>query len=93
MNKDALVNALSGGDLRSNQGSRLVAARIKSNRSFDVLLPLLFHSNRLVVMRTADAIETVTQAHPEYLDSHRDKELGLLQHTTHIELIPQCTYS
>lgn len=59
--------ALAGGDLRSIGNSDRVVSEIRNQADFDVLFKLLFHADRIVVMRAADAIEKITIDHPEYL--------------------------
>lgn len=68
---------LTGGDLRSIAKSNQVAGSITSQKAFDELLGLLFHSDRLLVMRAADALEKVTALHPEYLSRHKQALFSL----------------
>ena len=68
---------LSGGDLRSIGKSNEAVQLIRDQKSFDKLFGCLFHNDRLVVMRTADAIEKITIEHPEYLLIHKKKILEL----------------
>lgn len=62
---------LSGGDLRSIGNSNAVVACIGDQRDFDELFECLYHRERIVVMRAADAIEKITRNRPEYLAKHR----------------------
>lgn len=78
--------ALSGGDLRSKGGSDAVAASVKSRSDFDALFALLFHENRLMAMRAADAAEKLTVSRPEYLKGHEESLWRLLGLATHKEL-------
>lgn len=73
-----LEELMKDGDLRSLSHSEEVLAMIRDNQSFDELFELLFHKLRLVVMRTADAVEKITREHPEYLGSHKNEILELL---------------
>ncbi len=73
----AFVKILSGGDLRSIGKSNSVIKQIRDQNSFDKLFGCIFHKDRLVVMRTADAIEKITIEHPEYLLKHKKKILEL----------------
>lgn len=68
---------LSGGDLRSIGKSNEAVQQIKDQMSFDKLFSCIFHEDRLVVMRSADAIEKITIEHPEYLFKHKNKLLEL----------------
>lgn len=82
----SLSNKLKGGDLRSIGNVSTIIAEVSDQKKFDDLFEDLFHPERLIVMRTADAIEKITIAHPEYLESHKDKLLELLNTANHIEL-------
>ncbi|MBV6439950.1 MAG: hypothetical protein EPGJADBJ_01608 [Saprospiraceae bacterium] len=65
---------LSGGDLRSIGNSDLVVANVRNPHDFDELFEYLFQPDRLIVMRTADAIEKITVHRPEYLKKHRQSK-------------------
>lgn len=75
-----------GKDLRSNKRNKLVIERIQDQHAFDELFSFLFHHERPLVMRTADAIEKITKAHPEFLSIHKEQIFRLLQSADHIEL-------
>ncbi len=62
---------LKGGDLRSIGRVDEVVSEIKDQQDFDILFQGLFHTDRTVVMRTADAIEKITLRNPSYLASHK----------------------
>jgi hypothetical protein len=62
---------LSGGELRSIRQSGVVVSKITTQNDFDELIHFLFHNNRLIVMRAADAIEKVTIKSPQYLYKHQ----------------------
>lgn len=68
---------LSGGDLRSIGKSNAVIDKIRSQKDFDDLFEYLFHADRIIVMRAADAIEKITVNNPKYLSRHKKKVLGL----------------
>lgn len=68
---------LSGGDLRSIGQSNKVASLIDNQIKFDKLFQLLFHPDRKIVMRTADAIEKITIPNPNYLKSHKKAIIAL----------------
>lgn len=71
------VNILSGGDLRSIGKSNSVASLIVDQQDFDELFKLIFHDERLIVMRAIDAIEKITIKHPNYLNKHKKKILEI----------------
>ena len=77
---------LKGGDLRSIGKSNYVVSLIKDQEGFDELFKQLFHANRIVVMRAADAIEKITINSPDYLIKHKSKILKLLDTAKNIEL-------
>jgi hypothetical protein len=81
-----LANKLKGGDLRSIGNANAILPEITNQQKFDELFSGLFNADRLVVMRSADAIEKITISHPEYLKSHKKELLELLYTATHIEL-------
>jgi hypothetical protein len=81
-----VLSKLKGGDLRSIGKANTLITEITNQRKFDELFKGLFNNDRLVVMRSADAIEKITIEHPEYLDSHKNALLELLQIANHIEL-------
>lgn len=67
-----LETILNGGDLRSIGQSNTVVTLIDSQNKFDELFKLLFHPDRKIVMRVADAIEKITLTHCQYLKAHKD---------------------
>ena len=72
-----LQQLLSGGDLRSVGNVDSVIAQIKSQEDFDELFLYLFHPDRLVVMRAADAIEKIAAEKPSYLMKHKNQIIEL----------------
>jgi hypothetical protein len=81
-----LSKALAGGDLRSIGKSNSIILTIKNQKDFDTLFRLLFHSDRLVVMRAADAIEKITLEKTHYLKKHKKEIIGLLDAAKNKEL-------
>ena len=77
---------LSGGDLRSIGKSDTIVLNISSQENFDQLFKLLFHADRIVVMRAADVIEKVTINHPQYLAIHSKELLNLCKIAENKEL-------
>lgn len=86
MNSVDFEKILAGGDLRSIGKSNSLVNRIKNQTEFDALFQCLFHAERLVVMRAADAIEKITLQKPEYLAKHRKKIVALCNHANNKEL-------
>lgn len=80
------VYLLKGGDLRSIGQSNNVVSVIDNQQRFDELFQTLFHSDRKVVMRTADALEKITVNQPEYLQKHKNEILKLCHTAKNIEL-------
>lgn len=82
----AFEQFLSGGDLRSISGSNWATLHVKNQNSFNQLFRFLFHNNRLVVMRCADAIEKITRTHPQYLTPHSKQVIQLCGQAKNKEL-------
>lgn len=80
------IDILKGGDLRSTGQSNKVVSLIKNQESFDGLFKEIFNVDRIVVMRTADAIEKITVNHPKYLGHHKRDILQLCNTAKNIEL-------
>ena len=72
-----LTGLLSGGDLRSIGQSNHVVGLIKNQADFDNLFQFLFHENRLIAMKAADAIEKITVSTGGYLTKHKHKLIRL----------------
>ena len=77
---------LKGGDLRSIGQSNKVVSLINDQQSFDGLFQQLYHVDRKVVMRAADAIEKITVNNPDYLKQHKNDILKLCNTARNIEL-------
>ena len=75
---DNLIKYLDGGDLRTIAGANKIVSLIKTQDDFDKLFQYLFSDDRLIVMRTADAIEKITTKHPEYLKKHKQEIINLM---------------
>jgi hypothetical protein len=82
-----LEKLLSGGDLRSIGRSGSVISKIKRQCDFDELFGYLFHHDRIVVMRAADAIEKITLTKPEYLKNHAQEIISLCGKAKNKELM------
>jgi len=61
---------LKGGDLRSIGQTNEVVNEVKNQLDFDILFEGLYHQDRKIRMRTADAIEKITVLTPTFLASH-----------------------
>lgn len=77
---------MQGGDLRSPGHSEEVIRLVKDRHSFNEVFALLFHEDRHVVMRTADAVEKISREHPYYLQSQKEEILKLLESAHEKEL-------
>jgi hypothetical protein len=81
-----LERLLSGGDLRSIGKVDSVISKIHSQGDFDELFHCMFHQDRIVVMRAADAIEKITIDAPSYLAKHKKEILALCETASNKEL-------
>ena len=77
---------LAGGDLRSIGKSNSVILKIHDQNDFDELFQCLFHPDRIVVMRAADAIEKITIIKPQYLNNHKKEVIEICKTTGNKEL-------
>ena len=77
---------LKGGDLRSIGKANVIVKEVTNQSDFDALFMGLFHTDRKVVMRTADAIEKITLTKPMLLNNHKKEVLELFFSAKHIEL-------
>lgn len=85
--KTAFHKILSGGDLRSLGKSNSVLSKIQTQKDFDELFQCVFHEDRLVVMRAADAVEKITTNNPQYLTNHKEEIFELFSVAKDKELI------
>jgi hypothetical protein len=77
---------LSGGDLRSTGESNSVVLAVHDQNDFDKLFKCLFHKDRIVVMRAADATEKITVKHSPYLSKHKNALIELCHSAKNKEL-------
>jgi hypothetical protein len=68
---------LSGGDLRSIRKSNAVVLKVHNQNNFDKLFKCLFHEDRIIAMRAADAIEKLTREFSSYLTKYKKALLEL----------------
>ena len=80
------AHLLLGKDRRSIGKADNVVNLVTNQSSFDELFGLLFHHERTLVMRAADAVEKVTRERKQFLFPHKNQILSLLRSTIHIEL-------
>lgn len=80
------AHLLLGKDRRTIGKADNVADLVVDQDSFDKLFALLFHHERNLVMRAADAVEKVTRKHKQFLEPHKNQILSLLRSAIHIEL-------
>jgi uncharacterized protein with von Willebrand factor type A (vWA) domain len=83
---NTFIKKLSGGDLRSIGSVDAIVKQVQSQQQFDELFEALFHNDRLIVMRAADAVEKLTQSKPDYLKLHKKSLLRLLKDAKNKEL-------
>ena len=83
---DKLVQLLSGGDLRSLGNSNSLISAVQNQTDFDELFALLFHFDRIIVMRAADVIEKITATRPELLAKHKASIFDLSHQVNNKEL-------
>lgn len=76
--QNELITYLNGGDLRSIAKVETLLPLIKTQSDFDELFNYLFSKDRLVVMRTADALEKLSSTNPEFLSCHKNDILDLI---------------
>ena len=77
---------LSGGDLRSIGKSDSIVSNIDNQDDFDGLFQCLFHNDRIVAMRAADAVEKITVSNPSYLRKHKMEIIELCNTAEYKEL-------
>ncbi len=83
---NTFMKKLSGGDLRSIGRADAIAKEVQSQHQFDELFEALFHYDRLIVMRAADAVDKITLNKSGYLQSQKKSLLRLLKDAKDKEL-------
>ena len=79
----SLLPGKNSGTLRQNN---INVDSIDDQRKFDNLFHLVFHNERTLVIRAADAIEKITAIRPEFLKPHKNQLLEALNTAHHKEL-------
>ena len=82
----SFLKFLAGGDLRSTGKSSVILKKVKNQKTFDGLFTLLFHPDRVIVMRAADVIEKISRREPLFLEKHKAEILNLSQSPVSIEV-------
>jgi hypothetical protein len=82
-----LEKLLSGTDLRSLGRGNSVVRKIQTQADFDELFSLLFHTNRIIVMRAADSVEKISITKRGYLQPHKKEILTLCRTASDKELV------
>ncbi len=77
---------LLGSDLRKLKNIHKVLDAVKDQKTFDDLFGLIFHHERALVMRAADAVEKITESNRSYLEPHKTQLLAILDGAEHKEL-------
>jgi len=83
---DNFAHLLLGKDLRRLKGADKAVHAVHDQASFDALFRLLFHHERPLVMRAADAVEKISASNRHYLEPHKKQLLDLLKSADHKEL-------
>jgi hypothetical protein len=87
MRRNAIVDALRGGDRRSiGNSNRVVKQVLADAKKFPALFACLWNQNEIVRMRAADAVEKITVTRSQLLQKHKQELLGLLEEAEQIEL-------
>jgi sRNA-binding carbon storage regulator CsrA len=73
-----LITYLQGGDLRSIANVDRLLPLIKDQNDFDELFRHLYSDDRLIIMRTADAIEKITVNNPKLIAIHKSELIEFL---------------
>ncbi len=81
-----ILSYLIEGDLRSISKVDQLVEQITTQADFDVLFKYLQTDDRLVVMRTADAVEKITRQNPQFLVVHKKAYFSLLTKAKNKEL-------
>jgi len=77
MAKDSFAEVLRGGDRRSiGEADQVAAAVVTHPQRFNELFQCLSHTDPLVRLRAADALEKISRDHADWFARHRDVLLG-----------------
>lgn len=56
----------------------IIVKEIDGQQTFDGLFGCIFNNDRIIAMRSIDAMEKITIIHPEYLIPHKKSLLNIL---------------
>lgn len=76
---------LLGKDLRSISKANEVVKIVETQEQFDELFSFLYVNDRLLMMRSIDAIEKIVRKYPEFLETHKEELLRFSRLTNNIE--------
>ncbi|MCP4976554.1 MAG: hypothetical protein GY931_10370 [Maribacter sp.] len=80
------ISYLKGGDLRSIVNADKVVSLVKTKNDFAELFSYLHSNDRLLVMRSADAIEKFTLKNPDFLIGYNQEIINLMNKAVDKEL-------
>jgi len=86
MGENSFTHLLLGKERRKLKNDSIVLSSVHDQRSFDELFSLIFHYERPLVMRAADAVEKITRRQRNYLAPHKGQLLSVLKSADHKEL-------
>jgi len=81
-----LASLLLGGDLRSLGRMHELLQAVDNQETFDVLFNMIFHHERALAMKAADAVEKITREKPHYLKPHKAQLMSLLRSAVNKEI-------
>lgn len=79
MSRILFEQVLNSNELQDNEGINMLIKMVHNQNDFDQLFACFKSKSRLVIERSAEAIERITQQHPEYLLKHKATILNYLQ--------------
>lgn len=86
MHKRDFIPLLLARNLQKKNRERIIMMSVEDQQGFDELFSLLFHHERSLLVRAADAVENITIKHPEYLQPHKAQIVSSLKSTCPKEL-------
>ena len=86
MKKEDILKRISGGDLRSIAQVNELVKQVKTAKDVDTLVEWILSSDRLLALRSMDAIEKITLRKPVYLHKHKQAFLSLIFQPSHNEI-------
>jgi hypothetical protein len=86
MSNPILLYLLTGKNRRASTGNTAVMKYVNDQSTFNEVFAYIFHHERVLAMKSGDAVEKITRYQPEYLYPHKDQLMTLLHSAMHIEL-------